>query len=64
MTRKICVVTGSRADYGLLRHVMRLIAQAPDMQLQIVATGPHLSPEYGLTVSEIVADGFTVDRAV
>ncbi|AOX03988.1 UDP-N-acetyl-D-glucosamine 2-epimerase, UDP-hydrolysing [Moorena producens PAL-8-15-08-1] len=64
MNRKICVVTGTRADYGLLRWVMERIRQAPDLELQVVATGMHLSPEFGLTYREIEKDGFTIDRKV
>ena len=64
MNRKICVVTGSRAEYGLLRWVMEGIRAAPDLQLQLVATGMHLSPEFGLTYREIERDGFDIDRKV
>lgn len=62
--RKICVFTGTRADYGLLADLMRLIRDGADTALQIIATNMHLSPEYGLTVREIEADGFTVDSRV
>jgi GDP/UDP-N,N'-diacetylbacillosamine 2-epimerase (hydrolysing) len=61
---KICVVTGTRAEYGLLRWVMQGIRAAPQMQLQVVATGMHLSPEFGLTYREIENDGFVIDRKV
>lgn len=64
MTRKICVVTGSRAEYGLLRWVMDGIRKSPDLQLQIVATGMHLSPEFGLTFREIEEHGFIIDRKI
>lgn len=64
MTRKICVITGTRADYGLLRWVMQGIKDDPDLILQIVATGMHLSPEFGLTYREIEDDGFRIDRKV
>ena len=64
MSRKICVVTGARSDYGLLRWVMEGIREAPDLDLQVVATGMHLSPEFGLTYREIEHDGFTIDRKV
>lgn len=64
MTRKICVVTGTRAEYGLLRWLMAGIAAAPDLSLQIIATGMHLSPEFGLTYREIEGDGFLIDRKV
>ncbi len=64
MSRKVCVVTGSRAEYGLLRWVMEGIRQAKDLELQIIATGMHLSPEFGLTYREIEADGFRIDNKV
>lgn len=63
-TRKICVVTGTRADYGCLRWVMDGIRKTPSLTLQIVATGMHLSPEFGLTFREIEQDGFSIDRNV
>ena len=53
MTRKICVITGTRAEYGLLRWVMQGIKDDPDLTLQIIATGMHLSPEFGLTYQVI-----------
>jgi len=64
MTRKICVITGSRAEYGLLRWVMQSIKDDPELTLQIVATGMHLSPQFGLTYQEIESDGFEIDRKV
>ncbi len=64
MRRKICVVTGSRAEYGLLRWVMEGVQQAQELELQIIATGMHLSPEFGLTYREIEKDGFRIDRKV
>lgn len=51
--RKICVVTGTRAEYGLLYWLMKEIQAAPDLELQILVTGMHLSPEFGLTYKEI-----------
>ena len=62
--RKICVVTGTRAEYGLLRWVIDGIAKSPVLELQLIATGMHLSPEFGLTVQEIKADGHRIDRKV
>jgi GDP/UDP-N,N'-diacetylbacillosamine 2-epimerase (hydrolysing) len=62
--RKICVVTGSRAEYGLLRWIMRHLQDDPSVQLQILATGMHLSPEYGNTWQAIAADEFTINRKV
>jgi GDP/UDP-N,N'-diacetylbacillosamine 2-epimerase (hydrolysing) len=64
MNRKICVVTGSRADYGLLRLVMKGIEAEPSLTLQIIATGMHLSPTFGLTYKEIEGDGFKIDQKV
>ena len=62
--RKICVVTGSRADYGLLRLVMKGIEAEPSLTLQIIATGMHLAPTFGLTYKEIEGDGFKIDQKV
>ena len=62
--RKICVVTGTRAEYGLLRWVMQGIQDSDLLDLQLIVTGMHLSPEFGLTVQEIEADGFRIDRKV
>lgn len=62
--RRICVVTGSRADYGLLYWVMKDLDADRDVELQVMATGAHLSPEFGLTIGEIRKDGFTVDQDV
>ena len=64
MSRKICVITGTRAEYGLLRLVMQGIKDDPDLTLQIIATGMHLSPEFGLTYREIEHDGYCIDRKV
>jgi GDP/UDP-N,N'-diacetylbacillosamine 2-epimerase (hydrolysing) len=64
VSRKICVVSGSRAEYGLLRWVMEAIRAAPDLRLQLIVTGTHLSPEFGLTYREIERDGFHIDRQV
>lgn len=64
MKRKVCVVTGSRAEYGLLRWVLEGIQKSPKLELQIIATGMHLSPEFGLTYREIESDGFQIDSKV
>jgi len=58
------VVTGSRAEFGLMRWLMDAIRTSPDMELQVVATGSHLSPEFGLTYREIEQAGFVIDRRV
>lgn len=62
--RKICVVTGTRAEYGLLFWLMKEIKADADLELQIIVTGMHLSPEFGLTYKTIEADGFTIDEKV
>lgn len=64
MTLKICVITGSRADYGLLHFVMQGIKNDPVLTLQIIATGMHLSPTFGHTFKEIETDGFKIDYKV
>jgi len=64
MNRKICVITGTRAEYGLLRWVMQGIKDEAELTLQIIATGMHLSPEFGLTYREVEKDGFQIDRKV
>ena len=62
--RKICVITGSRAEYGLLSGLMKAIHEDADLRLQIIATNMHLSSEFGLTYREIEKDGFTIDKRV
>ena len=62
--KKVCVVTGTRAEYGLLKPVIDKIHKAEDLELQLVATGMHLSPEFGLTYKEIEADGYQVTDRV
>ena len=62
--RRICVVTGTRAEYGLLRSLMKEAEQDIQVELQIIATGMHLAPEFGLTYREIEQDGFHIDRKI
>jgi GDP/UDP-N,N'-diacetylbacillosamine 2-epimerase (hydrolysing) len=64
MTRKICVVTGTRAEFGLLRWLMQDIQNEPELELQVLATGMHLSPEFGLTYREIEQAGFVINAKV
>jgi len=61
---KICVVTGTRAEYGLLYWIMKYIEDDLKLKLQIITTGTHLSPEFGLTYEEIEKDGFTINRKI
>ena len=64
MKRRVCVVTGSRAEYGLLRWLMEGIQRSSVLSLQTIVTGMHLAPEFGHTYREIEADGFHIDRKV
>ena len=59
--RKICVVTGTRAEYGLLYWIMKEIDADPELGLQIIATGMHLSSEFGNTYQQIESEGFVID---
>lgn len=62
--RKICVVTGTRSEYGLLYWIIKGIESNPELSLQLVVTGMHLSPEFGLTVQYIEKDGFKIRSKV
>ena len=64
MNKKIAVITGTRAEYGLLLPVMQAIKDHNKLELSIIATGMHLSYEYGYTIKQIEKDGFKVDIAV
>ena len=61
--RKICVVTGTRAEYGLLYWLMKEIQAEPSLELQLIVTGMHLSPEFGLTYKEIEKE-FHIDKKI
>ncbi|MGF7059794.1 UDP-N-acetylglucosamine 2-epimerase [Brassicibacter mesophilus] len=62
--KKVCVITGTRAEYGLLRPLIKRINEDKELKLQLIATGMHLSPEFGLTFKEIEADEFIIDEKV
>lgn len=62
--RKVLVITGTRAEYGLMRWVLQYLHDDSEIELQIVATGMHLSPEFGLTYKNIIEDGFEINRKV
>lgn len=64
MKRKVCVVTGTRAEFGLLRLLMGEIKASNQLELQVVVTGTHLAPEYGSTYLEITDSGFNIDEQV
>lgn len=61
--RKICVVTGTRAEFGLLYWLMKEIQNDSELQLQVIVTGMHLSPEFGLTYKEVEKD-FLIDKKI
>lgn len=58
LKRKICVVTGTRAEYGLLRPLLKMVIADNDLELQLIVTGTHLSKDHGYTLNEIERDGF------
>lgn len=62
--KKICVITGTRAEYGLLKPIMDRIKNESSFDLQLIVTGMHLSPEFGLTYEEIEKDGFSIDEKI
>lgn len=62
--RKIAVITGTRAEYGLLKNVMKKIEQDDMLDLKLIVTGTHLSQQYGMTVNEIIDDGFNIDYSI
>ena len=64
MKRKICFITGSRAEYGLLRKLMLMMQNSQLVDLQVIATGTHLSKTHGETIQEIIADGIKIDSKV
>jgi len=64
MKKKICVVTGSRAEYGILFHTLKRIEESKDLELQLVVTGMHLSKEFGYTVDEIIKAGFPIAERI
>lgn len=61
---KICIATGTRAEYGLLKPLIEKISADDDFTLQLLVTGAHLSPEFGLTYKQIEADGYAIDEKV
>ena len=62
LRRKICIITGTRAEYGLLSGLMGEVRESKKLDLQIIATGMHLSPEFGLTYQQIEQDGFSMSK--
>lgn len=62
--RKVCIVTGSRSEYGLLRCLIKELYQDEEVDCRLIVTGSHLAPEFGLTWQEIVKDGFEIAKKV
>ncbi|WP_305046892.1 UDP-N-acetylglucosamine 2-epimerase [Geoalkalibacter sp.] len=62
--RRVCVFTGSRAEYGLLKPLLERFRDDPDIELQTLVSGMHLSPEFGLTYREIERDGFPLSETI
>lgn len=62
--KKIAIITGTRAEYGLLKPLMRKINHDPLLELQVYVTAMHLSPEFGMTVNEIKNDGLVVTKRI
>lgn len=63
-SKKICVVTATRAEYGLLKNIILKLQAIPEYTVNVAATGMHLSPEFGLTYREIEADGIQIDKKI
>lgn len=64
MRKKICVITGARSEYGLLKPLLKAIKKDTTFTLQLIVSAMHLSPEFGMTLNEIVEDGFQVDEKI
>jgi len=62
--RKVCVITGTRAEYGLLYWTIYGLHNDPKIELQLIVTGMHLSPEFGLTYKQIETDGFHINKKI
>ena len=62
--KKVCIITGSRAEYGLLKPLIKKLKDSKSLELQIIATCTHLSPEFGLTYQEIENDGFKINEKI
>ena len=62
--KRVCIITGTRAEYGLLKLIVDKVHRAKDLELNLVVTGMHLSPEFGLTYKEIEEDGYPIASKV
>src|SRR5688572_19037091 len=63
-SRKVCFVTGTRAEFGLMRSTLRAIQSHRDLRLQLVVTGMHLDRRHGRSIAEIRREGWTIDATV
>jgi GDP/UDP-N,N'-diacetylbacillosamine 2-epimerase (hydrolysing) len=64
MKKRVCVLTATRAEYGLLKPVIQKLRTEEFLDVRVVVTGAHLSPEFGLTYREIEQDGIPIDRKI
>ncbi|BAO56741.1 UDP-N-acetylglucosamine 2-epimerase [Nonlabens marinus] len=64
MNKKICIVTGTRAEYGIMYWLIKFLQEDLDIDLQLIVTGMHLSPEFGSTYKEIEGVGFKIDKKI
>jgi UDP-hydrolysing UDP-N-acetyl-D-glucosamine 2-epimerase len=62
--KKICVITGTRAEYGLLKPIMSAIQKSPELELQVIATTMHMAHNFGETYKQIESDGFVIDEKI
>jgi UDP-N-acetylglucosamine 2-epimerase (non-hydrolysing) len=62
--RKLCIVTSTRAEYGLFKCLLDEIIADDSLELQLIVTGSHLSPEFGYTVNQIIEDGYTIHKSI
>ena len=62
--RKICFITGTRAEYGILKLLMEKVRDDKGLEFEIIVTGMHLSPEFGLTYKDIEKDGFEIKNKI
>lgn len=62
--KKICVITTTRAEYGLLKNIIREIDNDNELELCLIVSGTHLKSDYGMTVNEIIEDGYRIDERV
>lgn len=62
--KKVCVITGSRAEYGLLKRIMKLLKEDQELELQLIVTGMHTTEKYGNTYQQITKDGFDINKLI